>query len=159
MELLCIVCLEGRLGWITRATRLLGLCKRSTGRGSIGKTNDCFVTKQQVLYTIHGPVGLFFFRQAILCGNLIFRNTRHPWQRPLVLCRLFHCNGPIHGSEIKPVVRPAQELLRIGIDELGEKNSVKRWVLANKDCFFSSDIPLSKKIDNGLRNMPWRLAF
>lgn len=51
------------------------------------------------------------------------------------------------------MVRPAEKLLRVWIDQLREKDPVERWVLANKDCFFAPYAMAGKNIDDGLRNM------
>ena len=42
------------------------------------------------------------------------------------------------------MVGPAEEFLGIGIDELREKDPVKRGVLADKNSFFSADAPFGK---------------
>ena len=60
---------------------------------------------------------------------------------------------PIHGSEIKPVIRPIEKLLRIGIDQLRKKNAIKRGVLTNKDRLLAPDTPTSENVDDVLRNV------
>lgn len=101
-------------------------------------------------HAIHGAVGFFFAGESVLFGDEVFRKACFPGEGAFFLLGLLDRKGPVHGGEVEPMIRPAEQLLRIGVDQLREKDSVEGGVLADKDRFFSPDAAAGKGVDDRL---------
>ena len=74
---------------------------------------------------IHGAVGLGFGGEVVVGGDEVFREARFPGEGSGMEFGLVEREGPVHRGKIEPVVGPAEEFLRVGVDELGEKDPVE----------------------------------
>ena len=102
---------------------------------------------------IHGAVGLGFAGEFVVGGDEVFGKAGFPGKGTLVAFGFGKGKGPVHGGEVEPMVGPAKELLRVGIDKLREEDPVKGGVLADKDRLFAPYTPLGEDIDDLLRNV------
>lgn len=107
---------------------------------------------------VHCAVGFRFGGEIVVACDEIFGKAGFPGKGSGLMFGLLEREGPVHRSQIEPVVGPAEEFLRIGIDELGEKDPVKGRILADEDRFFSTNPKTGKRVDNVLGDVARRPA-
>ncbi len=128
-------------------------------KGSLGEADYGLIAQEQMGDSVHGSMGLSLAGQFVLRGDQVFGYACFPRKWTLFLPRFIHGERPIHRGEVEPVVRPIQQLLRIGVDELGEKDSVEGGVLANEEGLFTAHTPTRENIDNRLGYMAGSFPF
>ena len=100
----------------------------------------CFIAEEEVVDAVHGAVGRGFGRECVGCGYFVFGKAGFPGKAFRIFSAMAHPLGPIHRSQVKPVIRPVELLLKIGIDELREKDAVKGGVLTDEDSRSALDV-------------------
>ena len=109
--------------------------------------------------SVHGAVGFGFGGELVVGGDEVFGKAGFPREGAIGLFGFVDGEGPVHGGEVEPVIGPGEELLRVGVDELGEEDPIERGVLADEDRFLAADAPAGEDVDDRLGGMAGGAPF